>query len=104
MTSDSPRQQASATTKQSPPSLGTVASSPDRGSLVVVHSSDSAAIGGRLALGHDVVVVGRDVDDARFRVKDDQLSRAHFRIVYDRRAAKHRLGDNRSRNGTIVDG
>jgi len=57
-----------------------------------------------MMLGEGVVVVGRDVDGPGVRLDDLQLSRVHFRVVYDGRAERHRVGDAGSRNGTFVDG
>jgi transcriptional regulator with GAF, ATPase, and Fis domain len=71
---------------------------------VVVHSPDRAAVGARIVLGQAVVVVGRDVDGPGVRLDDLQLSRVHFRVVYDGRAECQRVGDAGSRNGTFVDG
>src|SRR5262249_44403358 len=95
-----------------PPSLSTTNQSPpeplalptdDSASLVVGHSPDVAMVDTTIPLGTDVVTIGRDVDGG-VRFADSQLSRVHFRIAYDGRARAHRIGDARSRNGTLVDG
>lgn len=72
--------------------------------LVIVHSPDSDAVGRVSRLGDDVLLLGRDVAPPGVSVEDPELSRLHFRLVFDGRAQGHRVGDARSRNGTFVDG
>jgi DNA-binding NtrC family response regulator len=72
--------------------------------LIVVQSSDATAVGRVIALGDELVVVGRDVEGAGVCLDDALLSRVHFRIAFDGRAGSHRVGDARSRNGTFVQG
>ena len=70
----------------------------------VVHSPDASAVDRRLALGDDLVVIGRDVDYVPGRIADPRMSRTHFRIAFDRRGGGHRLGDANSRNGVFRNG
>src|SRR5689334_25169358 len=104
MTKDSRAERAAATTNKSPDPSGPVEGPPEAASLVIVHSPDRAAVGRRIAVGDAVVPVGRDVDGPGVSIDDLQLSRLHFRLVHDRRAGGHRVGDAGSRNGTLVDG
>ncbi len=104
MTTDSRADRASATTNQSPDPSEPTRAAPEAASLVVAHSPDRAAVGSRIAVDEAVVVVGRDVDGPGVCLDDLQLSRVHFRVVYDGRAERHRVGDAGSRNGTFVDG
>lgn len=70
--------------------------------LSAVYSPDPGV--GTIALGSDLVVVGRDVQGAGVTVDDARMSRVHFRIAYDGRAKSHRVGDARSKNGIFVGG
>jgi pSer/pThr/pTyr-binding forkhead associated (FHA) protein len=104
MTTNSRAQRASVPTNQSPDPSEPTRPAPETAALVVVHCPDRAAVGRRIALDEAVVVVGRDVDGPGVCLDDLQLSRVHFRVVYDGRAESHRVGDAGSRNGTFVDG
>lgn len=57
-----------------------------------------------MALGSDLVVIGRDIETLGIRADDPRLSRVHARVAYDDRAGKFRITDTQSRNGTFVNG
>jgi transcriptional regulator with GAF, ATPase, and Fis domain len=94
----------SVTTHQAPPPSEHRGDSTNPPALIVVHSADAASIGRVIALGDQVVAVGRETAAPDVCLKDAQLSRVHFRVGIDQRTGKHRVGDARSRNGTFVDG
>jgi DNA-binding NtrC family response regulator len=95
---------AQVTTNEAPPPSWRSQLGENRVALVVVHSSDEAAIGRVVPLQDELIVVGRHVDGSGISLDDRQLSRVHFRVAIDPRSGGHRLGDAQSRNGTIVDG
>src|SRR5688572_22949177 len=72
--------------------------------LTVVFSPHEEAVGRILPISEPLTVIGRDVPGDGCLSADTKLSRIHFRVVFDRRAMCHRLGDAKSRNGTFVAG
>jgi transcriptional regulator with GAF, ATPase, and Fis domain len=104
MTQDSSKPGVSVTTHQAPPPSERRVDLTNPPALVVVHSVDAASIGRVIALGDQVVAVGREVAVPDVCLDDAQLSRVHFRIGVDQRSGKRRVGDAQSRNGTLVDG
>jgi DNA-binding NtrC family response regulator len=74
-----------------------------RTALTVIQSPDTRLVGTELSLENDAVVVGRDVDHG-VSIRDNALSRAHFRVAFDAKTATHRVSDAGSRNGTFVNG
>ncbi|HMJ10041.1 MAG TPA: sigma 54-interacting transcriptional regulator [Polyangiaceae bacterium] len=93
-----------ATTNESVPPTGARSDTARDFALGVVHSPDPALAGHSQALGGSTLVVGRDVDAPGLCIADSELSRLHYRVVFDGRAVRHRIGDAGSRNGTFVRG
>jgi transcriptional regulator of acetoin/glycerol metabolism len=74
--------------------------------LGLVHSREPLPFD-RIALRNDLLLIGREVDDGSgISTGDARMSRVHVRILPDRRAgaAKFRISDAHSRNGTFVNG
>lgn len=72
--------------------------------MIVVHSADGSVLKRsiRLTPDHELLAVGRDVSPPGLLVQDSRLSRLHFRVAWDGRSRRYRLGDANSMNGTFV--
>ncbi|HEY6559858.1 MAG TPA: sigma 54-interacting transcriptional regulator [Polyangiaceae bacterium] len=103
MKAESSAPRASATTQTAETSMCPGGDGNSLRSLLVVHTQSVEQVGIEIPLRTDLLVVGRDVANG-LRIDDPQLSRVHFRVVYDQRSGTHRLGDAQSRNGTFVGG
>ena len=93
------------TTEQAePPEQLPASSHPSR--LVIAYSPDPAARHRTIALKRDggILAVGRDVDPTHAAIADTRISRLHFRIVWDGRLQRFRIGDASSTNKLYVNG
>jgi transcriptional regulator with GAF, ATPase, and Fis domain len=98
VSTDDPRLRTTMDAKPGDRLRGTVA----RARMRLVHPHAAACV---IALRGDMTVLGRNPDDPETPpLLDDQVSRRHFEIVWDRARHAHTGRDLGSRNGSFVDG